>query len=490
MRYAAHLRQRYRLILSYSGFIWLVTGLIIALPVTAVPFYWHERLAAWGFLLPGLALALTGYLVWKRWSTAGLASLSLHEGAVIVVLVWVSAILTGAVPLIVVEQLTFTQAIFESTSGWSTTGLSVVDVTAVSPLTLLYRSLIQFAGGAGFAIIMVSLLSSPAGIGFTAAEGRIDQLEPHVRRSASLVLQLYVAYTLVGALALYLAGMSGFDAVNHAFTAVSTGGFSTRPESIGYWNSPRIELVVIGLMLLGTTSFLTVYALLHGRVRSALRSAEWRLMAVLLLVAIPLLWLSVSRHLYPVQSQAWRTAVFEIVSALSTTGFSTVSSYAEWRPFGWLLLILFMLIGGGGGSTAGGMKQFRAYIVLKGIAWEFRRNLRARTALNEPLFWSGERPHFLDDRDLRQVALFAALHLIAFLIIAAVIAGYGHPLQLSLFEAASTVSTVGLSAGVTAAQAPAPLLWTQIGGMILGRLEYTAIVIGLIKLVDDALAAL
>jgi trk system potassium uptake protein len=487
MRHATHIRRRYRLILSYSGFIWLVTGLIIALPVAVLPFYWVERSTAWGFLVPGLALALTGYLVWRRWSPAGLASLSLHEGAVIVVLVWISAILTGAVPFMLVEGLTFTQAIFESTSGWSTTGLSVVDVTTVSPLTLLYRSLIQFAGGAGFAIIMVSLLSSPAGIGFTTAEGRIDQVEPHVRRSASLVMQLYLAYTLLGALALYLAGMSGFDAVNHAFTAVSTGGFSTRIESIGYWNSPLVELVVIGLMLLGTTSFLTVYALLQGRIRPALRSAELHLMAALLLVTIPLLWLAVSRHLYPVESQAWRTAVFEIVSALSTTGFSTVSSYTDWRPLGWLLLISLMLIGGGGGSTAGGMKQYRAYIVLTGIAWEFRRSLRARGALNEPVFWSGERPHFLEDKDLRQVALFAALHLIAFLLIAAVIAGYGHPLHVSLFEAASTVSTVGLSAGVTGAQAPVMLLWAQIGGMILGRLEYTAIVIGLIKLVDDAL---
>lgn len=486
MRHAAHLRQRYRAIIGYSGFIWLITGLIIALPVATVPFYWEQRAAAWAYFVPGLALAATGYLVWKRYSPAGLASLTLHEGAVIVVLVWVTAILVGAVPFLLVERLTITQAIFESTSGWSTTGLSVVDVTAVSSLTLLYRSFIQFAGGAGFAIIMVSLLSSPAGIGFTGAEGRIEQLEPHVRRSASLVIRLYLTYTLLGAAGLYLAGMGGFDAVNHAFTALSTGGFSTRPESIGYWNSPAIEAVVIALMFLGTTNFLSVYAMLHGRFRSAIRTAEFQLMAALLLVAIPLMLVAVTRHTYPVASQAVRAALFETVSALSTTGFTTVASYADWWPLGWLLLIMLMLIGGGGGSTAGGMKQYRVYIILKGIIWEFRRTLRPRTALNEPAFWSGEQQQFLDDKNLRRVALFAGLHLMVFVGIAAVIAGYGYPLPASFFEAASTVSTVGLSVGVTAADTPPALLWLQVAGMILGRLEYMAVVVGVVKLIDDS----
>lgn len=147
MRHAAYLRQRYKVILGYGGFIWLITGLLIALPVLALPFFWDERQVVWGFAVPGALLALAGYGLWRRCAPTGSANLTLQEGAVIVVIVWLTAIVAGALPFMLVEGLGLTPAIFESTSGWSTTGLSVVDVTAVSPITLLYRSIIQFAGG-------------------------------------------------------------------------------------------------------------------------------------------------------------------------------------------------------------------------------------------------------------------------------------------------------------------------------------------------------
>jgi trk system potassium uptake protein len=489
MRHAAYLRQRYKVILGYSGFIWLITGLLIALPVLALPFFWDEWQVAWGFALPGALLALAGYGLWRRCAPTSSANLTLQEGAIIVVIVWLTAIATGALPFMLVEGMGLTPAIFESTSGWSTTGLSVVDVTAVSPITLLYRSIIQFAGGAGFAIIMLSVLSGPAGIGFTGAEGRNEQLAPHVKRSARLVVRLYLAYAVLGVIALSLAGMSVFDALNHAFAALSTGGFSTRVESIGYWDSALVEWVVIFLMILGTTNFLTVYALLQGNFRSVRRTAELHLMLALLLTAVPALLFGVTLHLYPTQAQAMRVALFEAVSAISTTGFSTVG-YGGWPPFGWIVMIILMVIGGGGGSTAGGLKQYRVYIVLKGIFWEFRRSFHSHLMQNAPEFWNGGRPQTLRDENLRQVALYAALHLLSLVFLAMVMTAYGYSLPESLFEAASTVSTVGLSVGITAVDAPAGLLWAQIVGMFLGRLEYIAVVVGLVRLLDDTPALL
>lgn len=489
MRHATYLRQRYQIIFGYSGFIWLITGLLILLPILAVPFWGDERDVVWGFALPGLLLAGVGYALWRRCAPTGSANLTLQEGAVIVVIVWLTAIVAGAVPFMLVEGLTLTQALFEATSGWSTTGLSVVDVTAVSPITLLYRSIIQFAGGAGFAIIMLAVLSGPAGIGFTGAEGRNEQLAPHVKRSASLVVRLYLAYALLGVVGLYLAGMSGFDALNHAFAALSTGGFSTRAASIGYWDSPAVEMVVILLMLLGTTNFLTVYALLQGNVRSVGRTAELHVMVALLVTAVPALLFGVAFQTYPTQAQAVRVALFEAVSAISTTGFSTVG-YTGWPPFGWLVMIVLMVIGGGGGSTAGGLKQYRFYIVLQGIVWEFRRSLQPRTVQNAPQFWNGGRPQALRDENLRQVALYAALHLLSLIALALIMTAYGYSLPESLFEAASTMSTVGLSVGITAADAPTGLLWAQIVGMFLGRLEYIAVIVGVTRLLDDASALL
>lgn len=484
MRYAEFLRQRYKAILGYTGLLCLIVSLLILSPLALLIVYEGEASLAWGFLVPGLALALPSLWLWRRLTPRAPACLTMQEGAVIVVLTWVLAILVGTIPFVVISGLNLTQALFESTSAWTTAGLSVLDVSLASPLILFYRSTIQLAGGAGLAIIMLSALVGPVGPGLTIAEGRSEQLLPHVRRSARLVLTMYAGYVVAGILALVLAGMSWFDAVNHAFTALSTGGFSTRAESIAYWQSPAIEAVIIVLMLLGTLNFLTAYTLLQGKVRAVARNSEARQTGLLLLFGIVVIFFGVTRGLYPALGMGLRAAVFNAVSALSTTGFATVD-YSQWNGLGTLVLILFMLMGGGTGSTAGGIKQHRIYVLYKGLVWEFRRRLLPRSAVSEPNIWRGEQKYFINDRQLRQVAIFVFLYLVVFFVCSGVIAAYGYPLQDSLFESASALSTVGVSVGITAPDAPAGVLWVEIMAMFLGRLEFFTIVIGLIRLCND-----
>ena len=241
-RYKSFLRQRYRAILGYTGLICLISGLVIISPLLALVAYPEELPLAWGFLVPGAILGVVGLGLWQLLAPKKATSLTLQEGSVIVVLAWLVAILVGTVPFMTIQGLNFTQAMFESTSGWTTTGLSVVDVTKASRLILLYRSIIELFGGAGLAIITLSAIAGPAGSGLTSAEGRSEQLVPNVRRSAKLVLAIYTGYNIVGTIALKLAGMNWFDAVNHAFAALSTGGFSTRAESIAYWDNPVLEI--------------------------------------------------------------------------------------------------------------------------------------------------------------------------------------------------------------------------------------------------------
>jgi trk system potassium uptake protein TrkH len=485
VRYPAFLRGRYQAILGYTGLLCLVASLLILSPLLLLPFYPGEASLTWGFLLPGLVLGLPGLLLWRRLTPRPAISLTWQEGAVIVVLAWLLALFAGSVPFMAASRISFTHALFESTSGWTTAGLSVVDVEATSPLILFYRSAIQLAGGAGLAILMLSALAGPVGPGLTIAEGRSEQLLPHVRRSARLVFTLYAAYVLVGILALRLAGMGWFDAVNHAFTALSTGGFSTHAESIAYWASPAVEAVVLVLMLLGTINFLTAYTLLRGKFRAVVRNSELRQTTLLSLLGIVILLFGVTTGLYPTFGQRLRVAVFNVVSALSTTGFAT-TDYRAWNGLGLLVLILFMLVGGGTGSTAGGIKQYRIYVLYRGLLWEFRRRFLPRRTITQPDLWKGEGKHFLDDRQLRQVALFVFLWLVVFFLGSAVIAAYGYPLEDSLFEFASALSTVGISVGITAPDAPAGVLWTEMVAMFLGRLEFFTIVVGLGKLLSDA----
>jgi len=483
-RYSNYLRQRYQAIAAYFGLICCLAATIILSPLLALFAYPEEISIAWGFLIPGGILAAIGLFLWWKCSPKRSQTLTLQEGSVIVVLSWLVAIAFSTIPFITVAGLNFTQAAFESTSGWTTTGLSVVNVEATSHLILLFRSAIELAGGAGLAIITLSAIAGISGSGLTSAEGRSEQLAPNVRRSAKLVLSIYSAYVVLGIIALKIAGMSWFDAVNHSFAALSTGGFSTHSNSIGYWNSPAIEAVTIVLMFLGTLNFVSAYFTIRGKFKPVFRNGEIRLQALLIPLCILIVFFGVAIGLYPTMEKAARVAIFETISALSTTGFSTVG-YGDWNGLGWAILLLLMLIGGGSGSTAGGIKQFRIYALYRALIWEIKRMLLPKNAVTEPSLWQGESRSFLGDSQIRNISMFVFIYLLVFAIGTVIISSCGYPLEDSLFEYASCLSTIGLSIGVTSIDAPSAVLWTQIIGMFLGRLEFFTVFIGIVCFMSD-----
>lgn len=342
----------------------------------------------------------------------------------------------------------------------------------------------QLAGGAGLAIIMLAAFSMPIGAGLYRAEGRTDQLVPHVVRSAKLVMMLYLGYAVAGIIAYRIAGMSLFDAINHSFAAVSTGGFSTRAESIGYWDSPLIEAITIPLMILGNTNFLTAYLLFSRKFRAFFRNGELRLFALLFVVGSITVFFAVSIGLYPTLGKGIRVAIFESVTALTTTGFSTVG-YGSWNPTGILILIILMLIGGGTCSTAGGIKQYRVYLLGKSIWWEIKRSLSPRNAIIARRIHQGEDYSFVSVDHIMRTGTFVFLYIAVFLMGSCFIATFGYSMSDSLFEFASSLGTVGLSVGITGAGTPLPVLWVQIVGMLLGRLEFFVVFVAIGKMARD-----
>lgn len=486
-RYRRFLQERYGLILRYVALMGFISSLVLLLPLLALPAFPEEWPLVWGFLLPGGLSASVSYGLWRRpISPVSDDHLTPQEGAVIVVLSWLVAIGLSTIPYLTLHQLTLTQACFEATSGWTTTGLSVVDVAQTPHLLLLLRSLTQVFGGAGFAIIAVSAIARSTGVGITAAEGRGEQLVPNVRQSAKLVLAMYSSYIAIGVVTLRFAGMGWFDAINHAFAALSTGGFSTRVNSIGSWNQPAIELVTSGLMLCGSLNYLTVYLLVQRRFRSFWRNSELRLQLWLGSVGCLILFVGVTRLLYVPWDKALRVAWFETLTALSTTGFATVS-YASWNGLGWWLLICLMIVGGGAGSTAGGIKLFRVVLLLRSLGWEIIRRRLPASTVTEPYLWQGDRRRFLTLADISQTSLFTLTYWLVLVVGTSILTAYDYPLQDSLFEFVSSLSTVGLSTGITHPEAPIGVLWTEIVGMVLGRLEFFTVIIGGTQLLQDGM---
>jgi trk system potassium uptake protein TrkH len=488
-RYVAFLRERYRTILGYLGDSCLLAGLVIASPLVAFPLHSHETDAALGLLVGALAGAVPGVLLRGLSGTGRREALGFQEGSVLVVLCWGAAALLGAVPFLFVDGFTLPQAVFESTSGWTTTGLSVADVLALPRLLLLYRSVIQLAGGIGFALMVLSSLGGPTGTGLGSAEGRTDLLVPNMKRSSRLVLLLYGGYAACGILGLRAAGMGWFDAVNHSFAAVSTGGFGTYPDSLGHWDSVRVEAVCIALMILGNLNFLTAWTLFRGRFAAFSRNGEVRLQALLLVVGAGVVLAGTTAGLYATLGKSARVAVFETCSALTTTGFSTVG-YGDWNGTGWTVMILLMIVGGGTGSTAGGLKQYRVHALGAGLLAEVRRMFLPPGAIVRAEVQVGDRRRALSDADLRGLGTFLFLYVLVLAAGTLALSAWGVPLRESLFEFSSALGTVGLSSGVAGpATSPGPL-WVLTAGMFLGRLEMLIVILFAVKVVQHAGAIL
>ena len=487
MRFNIHLKEHYQAISAYSGFILLLTGILELTPALITLFYPAELSIAPGFLIPSAGLMLFGFIFWFIFRSHKAVVLTMMEGGVIVLFCWIITCLFSALPFMMISGLNFTQAVFESVSGWTTTGLSVIDVTSAPHCVLFWRSVMQLAGGAGLVIIMLSAITGPAGPGLSIAEGRSDQLVPNVRQSANLVLKLYLTYVVLGTIVYYLVGMSLFDAINHSFAVFSTGGFSTRATSIGYWNSSYIEIATYVFMLIGNLNFITAFLLFKRKFRFVIKNGELHVLTVIFFTAFLAILFGVVLPLSMPISQSIRISLFETITAITTTGYSTID-YQNWNDFGFLITIILMLIGGGAFSTAGGIKQYRIYILLKSIQWRLYRAFLPKTAVTDNSIWMSDTKKSITDTHKTQVYTFVFIYIAVYIIGVGILTSQGYTLRNSLFEFASALGTVGLSVGITQASAPPIILWSETIAMFLGRLEFIVVIVSIIKIFQDIIS--
>ncbi|MFO7814567.1 MAG: TrkH family potassium uptake protein [Halanaerobiales bacterium] len=485
MRYINILKERYQLLVKYIGILMMASSAFLLLPLLSLPFYPKEVKYSYAFIIPSVILLLIGYIAWKYTKhNREEVSLSLKEGGIIVLVSWIIAVIFSAIPFMLINMLNFTQAIFESMSGWTTTGLSVVDVTAAPKLILLWRSIMQFFGGAGLVVVMLSSVLHPYGFGLYNAEGRSDQLLPHVKRSTKAIMLIYSSYTLGGIILYILVGMSVFDAFNHSLAALSTGGFSTQVDSIGHYDSISIEMVTWILMLIGTTNFATHFALLKGRFKVFFKNGEVRLLMLLNAVFIPIIMYFTVNNLYDSVPAVLRRSIFETITAISTTGYS-LDTFTTWNLFGVFCIIILMLVGGGTGSTAGGIKLYRIYLIFKSIYWEIKGYFLPEDIVRKNYIWRGEKRIEVKSNYVMEAANYVVLYMFTYFMGVLIFLSQGYNLSDSMFEFASALGTVGLSVGVTAADAPPLILWTETFGMFLGRLEFFVIFFAVIKIFKD-----
>lgn len=312
-----------------------------------------------------------------------------------------------------------------------------------------------------------------------SAEGHPDKIMPNIKRTSRAIFVIYNICLVLGSIAYRIAGMTWFDSICHCMCSLSTGGFSTKLMSIGEYNSVAIELITILLMLIGTTNFAALLLLAKGKIRSFFRVSEVKFMFILLFIFIPPTALSLMQGLDISFWEGLRKSSFDVVSALSTTGYSTMS-YAEWPHFAIGVLILMMVIGGGIGSTAGGIKISRVYLSLRFCAIQIKKKVFPSSKVESPYYIkpSGKTPI---DRDLADDTLgFVIAYLVIFVIGSLLMTVTANcTLMEAMFDFASSLSTVGLSIGITGPTTNDATLIVEMVGMLLGRLEIFIVIIGI-----------
>lgn len=472
---------RYLEKLNTFGKLMILIGILMAVPLLVLPFYPDDIRYAWTFLVPSFGSVFLGILVGQIRGKSREKDRAHYFwiSNMTVLAAWGYGFLAGAIPFVLAGKLTFVQALFESVSGWTTTGLSVIYVEETEPIFLFHRSFMQFCGGLGFVLMMTIFVQVKESVNLYSAEGHPDKLKPNIRKTARTIFIMYVSFLIGGTILYRIFGVGIFEGINHAMGALSTGGFSTRTDSIGAYQSVAVEWVTILLMIIGTTNFAVLQLITTGKWKQAAKVSEMRFLLAVLCIFVPLMAFSLSYGMYVQLGEGFRLAVFNAVSALSTTGFSTMA-YTDWPEAAVGMMILLMLIGGGIGSTAGGLKLTRVYIMLR-LTWE---NVKGRMAsgqsVTSPSYEAAQGRVKIDGKLANQTMGFVTIYCLIFVVGSLLLTITANcSLKDAMFDFASSLGTVGLSIGITNPDTNEASLIIEIIGMVLGRLEIFGVLIGI-----------
>lgn len=456
----------------------LAAALLVPLPCSL---YYSDG-AAPALLLGALASAaagglLVGFCRSKR-------ELSVRDGFAVVTFGWTLFALFSALPFVLSGAIpSLVDAFFESMSGFTTTGSTILtDIEALPESLLLWRSMTQWLGGMGIIVLSLAILPMLGVGGMQLFKAEVpgpttDRLKPRIQDTAKLLWGVYVLLTLAETILLMAGGMSFFDAVNHAFTTMATGGFSTRNASIAAFDSAYIDGVITLFMFLAGVNFSLHYLALRGRIVDYLRNEEFRFYLTLTLGATTLITLLNMPTTYPSFFENLRYSAFQVVSIMTTTGFGT-ADYELWPVLCQYLLVFSMFIGGCAGSTGGGMKVARILLLFKHAQVQVYRLIHPRAIRLVKL---GDRPV---DKDVMQAILgFFALYMGVFVGASFVMAGLGMDLTSAGAAVIATLSNIGPGLGSVGpvdnfAHVPQAGKLVLSLCMLLGRLElYTVLVL-------------
>lgn len=471
----------WRFILNILGVLLLFFGLTMIFPLMVGLYYGDQSLIP---LLESMAVTISaGLMLYFIFRKARAEVINQREGMAIVAVGWTAVGLFGALPFYLGDgYVTFTDAVFESVSGFTTTGASILtNIEAVSKGLLFWRSFIQWLGGMGIIVLSVAILPFLGVGGMQLYKAEVpspvpDKLKPRIRDTAMILWKVYALISLAQVLMLMLGGMGWYDALCHTFTTMPTGGFSTKNASIAHFNSVYFDCVFIFFMVIAGINFSLHYQLLRGKTLAFWQDSECRFFIGAVILTTLVVGLNVFGSVYETIGAALRYGAFQVVSIVTTTGFAT-ADYDQWPVMSQLILLLLMFLGASAGSTGGGMKCLRIMLCFKYCYKELFSLIHPHAVSHVKI---AGKP--VPDDIMRSVLGFLALYVGLFALNSVLLAGLGVDFITAITAVASCIGNIGPGFGMVGpvenyAQIPFLGKWLLIWCMLLGRLEIFTVII-------------
>ena len=415
-------------------------------------------------------------------SRGAIRTITPRQGFVLTTMLWIIIPAFAALPFAFADMdLSYTDAFFESMSGLTTTGSTVIRSLDVAPPgVLIWRALLQWLGGIGVIAMAIAILPllRIGGMQLFRMESsdRSEKATPRTTQLVAYISFIYLGVSLICALAYWMAGMSGFDAVAHAMTTIATGGYSTYDGSIAHFRSATIEYIGVVFMLVGSLPFVLYLRALRGNTRSLLRDDQVRLFLLIVIVSI----IAVAYYRYKMGVEidtALREASFNVVSIITGTGYAT-ADYGAWGSFGLMIFFFLMFVGGCAGSTTCGVKIFRFQVLYATAVTQIRRLLEPHGVY---LAYYNRKP--IPEEVSASVMAFFFLYVLSYAVIAIALGLIGVDFLTAASGAATAISNVGPGLGPTIgpsgtfATLPDGAKWILSAGMLLGRLELFTVLV-------------
>lgn len=445
------------------------------LPIVVALIY-NEHQLILPFIYSTIISILIGFPLYKFFENK--TELSLKSAMLFATVIWLIGCAIAALPYYISGQLPYLDGYFEAMSGFTTTGFTMYPNLDVVPYTMqFWRGFTQWLGGIGIIVLALTILTSPSVniMRMYAAEGRDERILPSIRHTSKIILYIYTLYTVISIALFLLAGMPVFDSIFYAFSALSTGGFALKNVSIFYYHSIWIELAAIIIMIIGATNFALHYTVLKGNWREYFKDIETKVAYPLLIIGT----LLVAVFLYNTSYYghdillSLRYSVFQVVSALTTTGLQTAMPDEitfKWTGLGIFVLTILMIVGAGACSTGGGLKWLRIGILAKGMWWEVKQ-LLVPTHAKIPQKIHHVRDLRISEDILKLTGLFVFTYLFVYIISVLIVLFYYQNVAQTLFEVASALSNVGLGSGLITSTSPVVVKIVFIIDFWVGRLE-------------------